>query len=62
MEKLTVTTRTTLIGLRFLLAPEDSSTPPSRNVPRGGITFWNSAKTLLWFVFSVLAALLVGQL
>ncbi|MCB2149704.1 MAG: hypothetical protein KQI81_24705 [Deltaproteobacteria bacterium] len=62
MENLTVKTGTTLMRLRFLLAPENSSTPPPGNVPPGNVTFWNSAKTLLWFVFSVLTALLVGQL
>jgi len=60
MENLTVKTRTTLIGLRFLLAPENLSTPPSGNVPPGNVIFWNIAKTLLWIVFSVMAALLIG--
>ena len=62
MKDLTEKTNPTVMGLRFLLAPEDSSSTPSGDTPPCGVTFWNRAKTLLWLVFSVLTALLVGQL
>ncbi len=62
MKNLMVKTRPTMMGLRFLIAPEDSSTMPSWNAPPRGFTLWARAKSLLWLVFSVLAALLVGQL
>jgi hypothetical protein len=62
MENSTVKTRTTTTGFRFLLTPEDSSASPSGDVPPFAAAFWNEVKTLLWLVFSVLAALLVGQL
>jgi len=62
MENSTVKTRTTLMGLRFLLAPEDSSTSLSGDIPPFTAAFWNGVKTLFWLVFSVLAALLVGRL
>jgi len=62
MKNLMVKTRPTMMGLRFLMAPEDSSTMPSWSAPPRGVTLWSRAKSLLWLVFSVLAALLVGQL
>jgi hypothetical protein len=62
MENQTINTNPTRMGLRFLLAPEDSSPPSAGAAMPCGLTIWNHAKTLLWFVFSVLAALLVGQL
>ncbi len=62
MENLRVKTGTTMMGLRFLLTPEDSSASPSGGAPPFAVTLWNRVKTLLWFVFSVLAALMVGQL
>ncbi|WP_319406522.1 hypothetical protein [uncultured Desulfosarcina sp.] len=62
MKNLSVKTHTTIKVLRFLLAPEDSSATSSGNAPPYGVTPWTQAKTLIWFVFSVLAALTVGQL
>jgi hypothetical protein len=63
MDNQTVKTNTTLKGLRFLLAPEDSSSTPSGSAPPPcGVIRWNHAKTGFWFVSSVLAALLIGQL
>ena len=56
MENLRVNSRTTMMGLRFLLTPEESSASPF------AATVWSWVKTLLWVVVSVLAALLVGQL
>ena len=56
MENVRAKTGTTMMGLRFLLAPEGSFASPF------AVTVRNWVKTLLWFVFSVLAALLVGQL
>ncbi len=52
----------TTMGLRYLMAPEDSSDAPSRKAPPCATTTWNRTKTLLWLVLSVLAAILVGQL
>ena len=62
MENLTIKTNSTMMGLRFLLAPEDLSASLSGGAPPSAVTLWNWVKTLLWFVLSVLAALLVGQL
>jgi len=62
MKNATIKTNTTMVGLRFLLASEDSSATHAEGCPSCGTTCWNWAKTLLWLVFSVLTALLVGQL
>jgi hypothetical protein len=63
MENHMVKTNMTMKGLRFLLAPEDSSTAPSGSAPQPWVVIrWNHAKTVFWFVSSVLAALLIGQL
>ena len=62
MENSTVKANTTMMGLRFILTPEDSSAAPSGSAPTCAATLWNRAKTLLWLAFSVLAALMVGQL
>ena len=56
MENLRAMTETTMMGLLFLLTPEDSSASPF------AVTVWNWVKTLLWLVLSVLATILVGQL
>ena len=62
MKNLTVKARTTMMGLRFLLAPEDSSASPSEDNQPFAADYWNGVKTLLWLVISVLAALLVGRM
>jgi hypothetical protein len=55
-------TGTTGKGMHFLLAPEDSSGSPSGVPAAHGRACWNATKTVLWIVFSILAALLIGQL
>ena len=62
MKNLSVKTHTTILVLRFLLAPEDSSATSSGSDPPHGVSLWTQTKTLIWLVFSVLAALAVGQL
>ncbi len=52
----------TNMGLRFLLAPEESSATPAGHFPPDNNTFLIKAKAVLWVIFSVLASLLIGQL
>ena len=46
----------------YLLAPEDSSPGSSGNPPSWATPGCLQAKTLLWVIVSVAAALLLGQL
>lgn len=62
MDNLTTITVKKEAGLRFLLAPEDSSVDAAGCLPSKQRAAWNLSKSLLWIVFSVLIALLVGQL
>jgi hypothetical protein len=52
----------TVRGVFFLLSPEESSQSPSGAFPEYENVGWNRTKSVLWLVFSILAALLIGQL
>ena len=52
---------TRILELRFIMAPEDSSTTLSETAPTWS-QGWQLTKAVLWIAFSVVTAMLIGQL